>query len=191
MADDSDLELGGEDDAGGAPASSSKKKSKGLGGMLPTLLKFIAFGLGAIIIIVTVTIITVNVVGGEGKNQTVPKVDPASPYVGKQKNYLFYSGIGVIRTETQDNPPYSVVVNIVLGYDELDTVTPTVLAARLPILKDFVRNFFRKKFADDLKPENEARLKAEIMEELNTRYLSDSKIRIILFDQLDVTSTDF
>ena len=40
-----------------------KKKGKGMGGLLPTLLKWIAIVIGSIILIVTVVIITMKVMG--------------------------------------------------------------------------------------------------------------------------------
>ncbi|MDR2363423.1 MAG: flagellar basal body protein FliL, partial [Spirochaetaceae bacterium] len=73
MPDNDDLDLGGEDSAG---AQSAAKKTSGLAALLPNLLKFIAIGLGALIFIVTVVIITVNILGGGGKSQTVV-TDPA------------------------------------------------------------------------------------------------------------------
>mgnify|MGYP003447980304 FL=1 len=65
MADEElDSELG--DDAG---MSSGPAKKSGMGGLLPTLLKYIALALGAIILIVTVVIITINVMGGNKTRQ--------------------------------------------------------------------------------------------------------------------------
>ena len=45
-------------------AGESERKSKGIGGLLPTLLKWVAIILGAIILIVTVVVITMKIVGG-------------------------------------------------------------------------------------------------------------------------------
>ena len=72
MADDNDLDL--NDDAGGEDLSaSSSKKSKGLGGVLPVLLKWVAIGLAAVILIVTVVVITMKIVGGsQSQTQSVP-----------------------------------------------------------------------------------------------------------------------
>ena len=60
MADEDSVndDLGDEEGAAAAPA-----KKGGIGGLLPTLLKYIALGLGAIILIVTVVIITMNIMG--------------------------------------------------------------------------------------------------------------------------------
>ena len=52
-------------------AGGSEKKSKGIGGLLPTLLKWVAIVLGAIILIVTVVVITMKFVGGNTSQQAV------------------------------------------------------------------------------------------------------------------------
>ena len=183
MADSDDIGLGGDD----APAAAAPKKASGLSSLLPNLLKFVAIGLGALIFIVTVTIITVNIVNKGGSSQTI--IPSASPFVGARPQYQMYSGVGSIRTTTKDQIPYSVVVDMVIGYDENDNATQTELTARLYELRDFVRQFFKSKLAVELSPENEARLKQEILEQLNTKIMNSGKIRIILFNQLDVIET--
>jgi flagellar FliL protein len=75
-----------------------------------------------------------------------------------------------------------------VGYDENDNATATELTARLYELQDFVRVFFKSKKAEELRPENEPRLKQEILEQINTKVLSSARARIILFKQLDVMS---
>jgi len=179
--DDDDMGIGGDD----APAAAPKKAS-GLSALLPNLLKFVAIGLGALIFIVTVTVITVNIVGKGGSSQTV--IPSASPFTGARPQYQAFTAIGPVRTSTKDTIPYSVVVDMVIGYDENDNTTATELTGRLFELRDFVRQFFKSKTAIELAPENEARLKQEILEQLNTKYLNSGKLRIITFNQLDVMS---
>ena len=66
MADeDSGIDLGEDSETAAAPA-----KKGGLGGILPTILKYVALALGAIVLIVTVVIITMNVMGGNKTRQT-------------------------------------------------------------------------------------------------------------------------
>jgi flagellar FliL protein len=181
--DDDDMGIGGDD----APAAAPKKASGGLSALLPNLLKFVAIGLGALIFIVTVTVITVNIVNKGGSSQTV--IPSASPFTGARQQYQAFTAIGVVRTSTKDTIPYSVVVDMVIGYDENDNTTATELTGRLYELRDFVRQFFKTKTAIELAPENEARLKQEILEQLNTKILNSGKTRIILFTQLDVMAT--
>ena len=58
MADEDNVDDGLGEEEGGSAAPAKKG---GIGGLLPTLLKYIALALGAIILIVTVVIITMNI----------------------------------------------------------------------------------------------------------------------------------
>ena len=184
MSDSEELDIDGGDspDAGTAP-----KKKGALGALLPTILKFAAIGIGAVIFIVTVSYFTVRLTKDDGKSQTV--TDPTSPYLGKRPLYSYYNDIGQITTKTRDAASVTVVVN--LGFDQNDTVTSGELLSRKLELRDFVRSYFTGKYANDLLPENETRLKQDIMEILNTRFLDTGKVRIILFDRLDVLVDSF
>lgn len=186
MADDAELELG---EAGGEDAGGGKKKKKGLGGflggtLLPTILKFVAIGLGALILIVTVSVITFNILNQGGRSQTI--VSESSPYMGARPRHAMFTAIGVVRTRTSDPTPHAVMVDMVIAYDLNDSAAQTELIARMVELQDFVRSFFRSKSVDDLTPENEPQLKREIIELLNTQILTTARVRNIFFRQLDV-----
>jgi flagellar FliL protein len=183
MSDTDELDIEG----GEAPEASTSQKKKGgnLGALLPTILKFAAIGIGALIFIVTVSVITFTQMNKGGKSQTVV-TDPLSPYVGKRPNYAMYTGIGPITTKTSDEKSYSVTVVMNLGYDLEDAAASSELSTRQYELRDFVRSYFTGKYAAELLPENEARLKQDIKEILNDRFLDTGKVRIILFDKLDV-----
>jgi len=73
-----------------------------------------------------------------------------------------------------------------IGYDQEDAAASSELSSRQYELRDFVRSYFTGKYASELQPENEARLKQDIKEILNTRFLDTGKVRIIVFDKLDV-----
>ena len=182
MSDDLDL------DGGEAPDAGKQKKTSGLAALLPNLLKFVAIGLGALVFIVTVSVITFNILNKGGSSQT--SIPSASPFVGARPQYQIFSSIGLIRTSTKDQIPYSVVVDMIIGYDLNDNAAQAELTGRLYELRDFVRLFFKTKLADDLRPENEPRLKQEILEYLNTKILNSARARIILFNQLDVLAME-
>ena len=180
MSDDFD-----ENDGGDAPETSSTyKKKSGLAAILPTILKFTAIGLGAFIFIVTVSAITVRVMRPDGRTQTI--TDPASPYIGTLPVLTWFTGIGTITTQTRDSSPTSVTVIMHLGHDVGDTVTSGELFNRQHELRDFTRRYFASRFAEELRPENEARLRREIEETLNTRYLNNARVRRVVFERLDV-----
>jgi len=187
MSDSDELDI----DGGESPEiSTTKKKKGGLAALLPTILKFAAIGIGAIIFIVTVSVITINIVNRGGRSQTVV-TDPSSPYIGSRPIYSWYSDIGAITTRTRDVTSHTVTVVINLAYDQGDTTASSELNGRRIELQGFVRRFFAGKYASELQPENEARIKREIIEQLNTRILSTTKIRDIEFTRLDVMETSF
>jgi flagellar FliL protein len=178
MSDEADVNLD-EDVKDGEAAG--KKTGPGL---LPKLLKFIAIGLGAFIFIVTVTILTFNIMNKGGKSQTaVPMTDS---YAAVKKQYSMFTLIGNITTRTRDPTPWNVSVDMIIGYDLNDNATATELTARVYELRDSIRSYFSSKSADNLQPENESRIKNEIRERLNTTVLDKARIRIILFDKLDL-----
>ena len=166
---------------GEAPEAGPKKKKGGLGALLPNLLKFAAIGIGALLFIVTVSVITYNIMNDGGKTQT-NVTDPQSPYIGRKPIFAWYTDIGTITTRAQDNLSVSVVVN--LGYDQADTVAYSELSGRKLELQDFMRQYFSRKSADEL--QNEEKLKTEIKEQLNKRYLENARVRDITFTKFDV-----
>jgi flagellar FliL protein len=161
------------------------KKSKGLGGLLGTILKFAAIGLAAAILIVTITIITVRVVNKNGSTQT-STADPTSPYEGKIPEYAYYTLLGTINVKTKDVKDYTASINVILGYDLNDNAAGIELTNRQHQLRDFFRRYFSERTAAELKPENETRMKNDIKEILNTRYLGKARIRAVFFEKLDV-----
>jgi flagellar FliL protein len=146
----------------------------------------VAIGLGVLVFIVTVSVITFNIMNNRGASQTVVS-DPLSPYVGRRPEYSMYTMLGTINTRTRDFPTsYTVTVDMIIGYDLGDQVMSSELISRQFELRDFVRRYFTGKTAAELAPEREDELKAEIRETLNTRFLDKARARIILFNRLDV-----
>ena len=161
-----------------------KKKGKGMGGLLPTLLKWIAIVIGAIILIVTVVIITMKVMG---TNNTATVAVPVSPeYTSKRELLSWYNSIGSIKTKTCDEVPASVIVEVVLGYKVDDKTTATEITQRQIEIKDFLRRYFTGKTTAELRPNNEAKLQMEIRNTINDDILSTSRIKDVKFLTLDV-----
>lgn len=180
MADeDSGIDLGEDSETAAVPA-----KKGGLGGILPTILKYVALALGAIVLIVTVVIITMNVMGGNKTRQT--QVPISEEYKEYAEELDWYQSLGEIQTRTSDASHASVLVNIFLGYKKEDKVASAEITAQKIPIRDFLRNYFADKSVEELSPKNEERLKIEIRNEINDRILNKSKIRKISFDKLQV-----
>ena len=172
--------LDGLEDGG----SSMPSKKGGFGGIIAKILKWVAIGLGAIILIVVIVIVTMKVAGG---NTTAQAGIPISDeYVVQREILDWYTSLGAIRTKTSDDTPASVVVDIALGYKKDDKATSTEITQRSIELKDFLRRYFTEKTVAELKPQNEQKLKIELRNAINDEILSSSKIKDISFLQLDV-----
>ncbi len=183
MADEDEINL--DDNAG----SSSEKKG-GLGGIFPSLLKWIIIGLAAIIVIVVVVVITVKITG---KNSTAVTAIPSSEeYVsGQREIYDWYTSLGIIQTTTADDPPATVRVDVALAYKKDDKAASAEISARLVELKAFLRRYFSSKTAAELRnPNNEDALENEIKNGINDKILSSSRIRDVVFQQKDVIQSN-
>jgi flagellar FliL protein len=165
-------------------STTKKKKGAGLAKLLPTILKIVAFGLGAIVLIVTIAIAVFRVMDNRGRSQTA--IPEESAYIAKLPQYSMFTAIGQVSANTKDAVPAAVVVDMVIAYDLNNNNASTEFTARLYQLRDFVRNYFSSKYEEELKPEHETRLKQEILDILNTRILDGAKARAILFVKFDV-----
>ncbi|MDR0540324.1 MAG: flagellar basal body-associated FliL family protein [Spirochaetaceae bacterium] len=184
MSDAEEIDLGESGGESGGEGGDGGKKGKGLGGLLPTLLKFVGIGLAALLLIVTVAVFTFNIMNKSGKTQTA--IPQTEAYVAVKPVYSAFTLIGDVNARTKDAVPWNVVVNLIIQYDLNDTATNGELIARQYELRDFIRRYFSGKYAADLRPEKEAQLKQEIREQLNTQVFDKARAREILFDKLDI-----
>jgi flagellar FliL protein len=161
-----------------------KKKKARAGGFIPRVLRFVAIGLIALIFIVTVTVITYFIVNKGGKNQTT--IPTTESYEGIKPVYAVYTLIGQVVTRTRDDAMHSVTVDMLIEYDLNDNAAATELTGRQYQLRDFVRRYFSGKYAAELRPENEGRIKQEVRELLNTTILETARARNLLFNRLEV-----
>ncbi len=171
-------------DESASDGGSGSAKGKGIGGLVPGLLKWILIALGAVILIVVVVFVTVRIVSSNTSAQTA--IPMSDEYHAQREVLDWYSSLGAIRTRTSDDVPASVVVNVFLGYKKDDRVAATEITERRVELTDYLRRYFTQKTIDELKPQNEQKLKIELRNAINDEILSGSKIRDVSFQQLDV-----
>jgi flagellar FliL protein len=171
---------------GEAEASRPEKtRSKGAGPGLARLLMFVGIGLGAVIFIVTVVVITVGIINKQGKPAAVVSV--SEEYQQTTPVYQYVTTLGEIRARTLDKEPSSLVVKINLGFETSDKEAPNQVTQRLPQLRDFLRSYFSRKYAQDLTPDKEPVLKEELRENIN-RILSKPSLKEVLFEKFDVVA---
>lgn len=180
MADEDSLELDGEE--GGF--SGSPKKSNLFSGMLFTILKWVAISIGAILLVVTVAVITTKVM--TQNKPTTAAYPSAEEYKGKRETLSWYTSLGQIRTKSSDVLPASIVVEVALGYKLDDKATASEITSRQIEIKDFLRRYFTGKTSVELRPYNEDKLRIEIRNTINDDILSTTKIRDVLFLTFDI-----
>ena len=178
MADEDDANNLGDDGDVDVGMSKKGKASAPIMGIL----KIVLIGVAALILIITIVVITVNIVG-EKKFKSAPITEEFK----KQRDALdWYSSLDQIRTMTSDAVPASVNVTVVLGYKKDDKKASTEITERRIEIVNFLRNFFSKCTAEDLRPLNEPKLKMRIRDQINDSILTNSKIKDVKFTGLDV-----
>jgi len=182
MSDENEMFDAGDDSAVGAEAQPSRRVGF-LPGIVIQILKWAALGLGAIIFIVTVVILTMKFMGAG--NQTMNQQQISADYVGKAPVYDWFPNINQIRGRTSDVPPAMVMVDLSIGYEQNNRIVQTELVSRTPQIKDIVRQYFASRRMSDLTPARENDMKIEIAEKINT-IMSTGKIRQVVFDNLTI-----
>lgn len=163
-------------------SSTPSKKGGGVASLLPGILKWVAIIIGAIILIVTVVVITMNIMNANAPAKTV--IPMTEDFTSKREVLDWYSSLGQIRTKTNDILPTSVIVEVVLGYKSQDKVTSAEITQRQIEIRDFLRRYFRNKESAELN--NEDALRIEIRNAINDDILSTSKIKDVRFLSLEV-----
>jgi flagellar protein FliL len=154
------------------------KRSKGGAKAILGLLKWIAIGLGAVIFIVVIVVVTVSILNAQTKPLTA--IPTSEDFQRATPIYATYTNIDQISTNTIDKEPWSIIVKVNLAYDEADKTIQTELTLRRYQLQDALRNFFSTKRIAQLMPEQEAILKEELRETLN-RMLTKPAIKDVYF----------
>lgn len=171
---------------GGEVEQAAAPKAKGAGPGILKILTIVGIALGAVILIVTVVIVTMGFMNKQGKPVTdIPVTDN---YQAATPVYTYVTNIGEIRTRTIDAEPSSVVVKINLGFEEKDKEGQNEITQRLYQIRDYLRNYFSTKKAEELSPQNEKALKEELREGLNGLLSHNGSIKEVLFETLNVVA---
>ena len=123
--------------------------------------------------------------GKGGKKQTYVPV--SLEYQEEREIYDWYTSLEQIRTQSNDELPASVVVQVALGYKKDDKVTSTEITQRTVEIRDFLRRYFSERTYEELKPQNEKNLSIQIRDQINDDILSrKARIRDVKFVTKDV-----
>ncbi len=178
MADD-DVVFGDDDVTGGAEPDGG-----GRGGFLPEILikilKLVAMGLAAIIFIVTVVVITMQILNRGSAQQALPAI--SEEYEGEEPILQWWDGIEEIRTRTSDAEPLTVIVKVKIGYEKDNKTILTELNDRQAPLQARIRSFFSKKTAAELTPRHEAQITSELKTLVNDSMTGPNIDQVIIMD---------
>jgi flagellar basal body-associated protein FliL len=174
MGDVVDFGEGGEQQE---PAPSKRKFS------FPLLKILLIGGLCLLVlgVVITVSIVVVNVMVAKGASQTTVPV--GEEYQDVLPAYVYSSQLPEMRLSTADKPAATVIVKVLIGYEKNNKGLENELTERQPQIRDFLRNYFSMKKAEDLGPTKERKIKEEIRSDLNGMMTSKG-VRDILFEKL-------
>ncbi len=182
MADEQqDLNL--EDVGAGAEEAGGPKRGGIFSGLILTILKWAAIGSGFIILGVTTTVITVNLVNRGRAGTGASAVSPA--YEAKQAPLLWSDQIPDIRGQTADDSPAIFLLRIALGYDTNDKEISVEIGARTPEIQDLVLKYLSQKPASDLVAKNYSDMQAELLTQINS-LMRTGKVKKVVFRQFSV-----
>ena len=156
-------------------------------GFLPavviTILKWAAIGLGAIIFVVTIVLIT-NKLLGEGKEISgIPAYSVERQREAIDTEY-FNTGLDSIRGSTSDVPSRSFLASITIGYPEGKTVIQTELVSKKELIQNTILKYLGKKKAIDLQTKNFGNLENELRTKINNGIMKTGQILSVLIQEL-------
>ena len=154
-----------------------------LSGALLNILKWAAIGIGAIIIIVTTTVITFRILNKGNSQQGLAVLSPA--YTPKQEPLASYDNIEQIRGQTADDTPAVFLLQVSLGYDPADKEVSVEIGNRNREIQDLILKDISQKTAAELSPAHYDEIQAELMQLINT-IMKTGKVKSVMFRQFSV-----
>ena len=183
MSDEESLNL--EDVEGGAEEAEPGQKRGGfLSGALIAILKWVAIGIGIIILVVTTTVVTFSVINKGRRAQNVANV--SAEYKAKAPPQEYYDNIESIRGVTADQVPSIFSLKISIGYAMGNKEINNELIARSRQIQNIIFLYVSRKKADELTPEHYVQVEEDLKQQIN-RVMKSGKIESIVFREFVVT----
>ena len=143
-----------------------------------------AIGLGFVILGVTTTVITFQLVNRRQNNVNLPSL--SAEYQGAEEPLQYDSTIGAeLRGVTSDEDPGIYAVTISLGYDPASKTIAFELAARKPEIRDIILTYLSGKTRAELKPGNYRQLQEDLKSIIN-KVMKQGKIKQVAFQEFVV-----
>ncbi len=176
---DEQQDLNLEDVGAGTEEVAGPRRAGLLSGMVLTILKWAAIGIGVIIIVVTTTVITVRAVT-RGATQASGLAAISPEYGPKEEPLATYSDIDQIRGQTADDPPAIFLLQLSLGYSTRDDQFSVEIGQRKAQIQDLILKTISMKPAADLSASHWDELQAELLNDINA-IMTTGKVRKINF----------
>jgi flagellar FliL protein len=176
---DEQQDLNLEDVGAGAEEAAGPRRGGLLSGMVLTILKWAAIGIGVIIVVVTTTVLTVRwVTRGATAATGLAAVSPE--YGPKAEPLATYSDVDQIRGQTADDPPAIFLLQLSLGYSTDEEHFSVEIGQRKAQIQDIILKLVSQKTADELTASHWDELQAELQNSINA-IMTTGKVRKVDF----------
>jgi flagellar FliL protein len=183
MADEEGLSL--EDvGAGAEEIAPAGRKAGFLPTFLVRILKWVAIGLGFVILGVTTTVVTFQLVNRGRSGTELREISPE--YEAKSPPLNYDDTLEEIRGVTSDEVPAIFSARVSLGYEPGDQQLAVEITARKREIQNIVLLYLSNKKKDQLRPERYAQIQEELRSSIN-RVLREGQIQKVVFRDFVVT----
>jgi flagellar FliL protein len=182
MSDEEGLSL--EDvGAGGEEAAPETKKAGFLPTFLIRILKWVAIGLGFVILGVTTTVVTFSLVNRGKSGTSLPAL--SEEYRSTRDPLQYDDSLEEIRGVTSDEEPAIFSAKISMGFDVDNKAVAFELSARNREIQNLIFLYLSGRTKAELKPSNYTQIQEELKNSIN-KVMRDGKIKEVAFREFVV-----
>ncbi len=182
MSDEEGLSL--EDvGAGGEETAPEGKKAGFLPTFLIRILKWVAIGLGFVILGVTTTVITFSLVNRGKSGTALPSL--SEEYQATRPPLLYDDSLEEIRGVTSDDEPAIFSTKISMGFDSENKRLPFELSARHREIQNIILLYLSSKTKAELKPDRYTQILEDLKNNIN-KVMREGKIKEVAFREFVV-----
>lgn len=172
-----------DDDVTGDEEAAAGAKPGFLSGVLLTVLKWTAIGLGVVIVVATITWGTVRLFFQGRTSAGLAEFSPEYQVKDVDLEY-FKNQLDSIRGQTSDDPPRSFLAAVSIGYSQGNTKLQTELIEKTEQIQNAVLIFMGNRTAAELTTQNIPKLQEDIKRILNNQIIRSGQIINVLFSEL-------
>jgi flagellar FliL protein len=182
MSDEEGLSL--EDvGAGGEETAPEAKKAGFLPTFLIRILKWVAIGLGFVILGVTTTVVTFSLVNRGKAGAALPSL--SEEYQANHPPYQYDDTMDEIRGVTADEEPAIFSAKISMGFDAESKTVAFELSARKREIQNLVFLYLSSKTKAELKPDRYTQILDDLKNNIN-KVMREGKIKEVVFREFVV-----